>query len=83
MDICNDCNQVNCKCINQLPINSRESVNHNNDYEVSTIYSDCDYDLSTLFDSSNRNNFIYSNATIENNVHDHSAINNVAFHESP
>ena len=44
---------------------------------VPTLYdlSDCDYNLSTLFDE-NLENSIYENATIENNVHDKSNIEN-------
>lgn len=77
VDICSECNQVNCKCSNQLLINSRESHN-NNDYEVSTDcdQSDCNYHLSTFYDASDHNNFIYSNATIVINGYDHSVEDN-------
>ena len=44
-----------------------------------TLYdpSDCDYNLPTLCDENYEKNFIYTNATIENNVHDNSSNNNV------
>ena len=66
MGICSDCNHSNCRC-------DRLSDEPNNDYDLPTLYdlSDCDYNLSILFDENLENN-IYKNATVENNVHDKS-----------
>ena len=57
--ICSDCNHSNCRC-NGLPDEPY------NDYDLPTLYdlSDCDYNLSTLFDENLENN-ICKNATIE------------------
>ena len=56
-----------------------ELNNDNDDYDFPILYdpSDCDYNLPTLYDENYENNFIYTNATIENNVHDQSSNNNV------
>ena len=67
MGINSDCNHSNCRC-------DRLSNEPYNDYDLPTLYdlSDCDYNLSTLFDE-NLENDIYKNATIENHVHDKSS----------
>ena len=71
VDICGNCNCLNCEC--------NDSISHNSVEQTSTTLHNADniYDLSTIFDQNLESNAFYLDNTTYLNMHDQPIINNV------